>query len=95
MRMLTERSVAETAAQLERKINQQTCEETIVKFNVHMMQSLIEKLDSEKARNMALKDQLKVDFMEWQVRITEKLEAAPELKGGRVPAFGKEPPITS
>ena len=54
MRMLTERSVAETASQLAGKINQQTCEETIVKFNTHMMESLFEKLDSERARNMAL-----------------------------------------
>ena len=62
MRMLNQQNIEQTQKQLTQAISQKECEQTCLKFNFDMMQSIIEKLELENERNMFTKDQLYLEF---------------------------------
>ena len=56
VRMKAEKRAFEFSEELEAKIDQQTCEKTILKFSEDMMSGMLDKLDTEQKRNMTLQD---------------------------------------
>lgn len=52
-----------------------------------MMENLFSKLDDEGKRNLSLRDQLKVDFKDYKIKIMENVENAGKETEGRLGIF--------